>query len=719
MKIVRQILLVMIGVLIVEGSLSARTYSCKMEELLNRTSLKYNLYIEDSGVQNIDNFLQLYNSKQKVYNKIYNYLKSRKDIKTLLTCRSNNECDMKAKALAMYATFSVTTNEKWNDIWFMIGQSALLIGDSLWDSAKNAYKISANTFLEPYKNVLDYLINFTDYNIQVNLSYINQKDKINISKILQNLIPTYSDFVKDPFNYDNISKIADDVSKIATIFKADKLKNITTLAKDIASLKNEMQYMNLYNEAITELKNGNSCIRAKWFSSFEINYLEDIPEFEMEKIALNITDIVKDITDILKLDKLSGKIELLSSMYKGVSFIAASQRTELNNILTFGGLVENKLKYTNDDLKSLIEKLNGINIYKFEHAIKYKDTKYITTFLNNYNKNLKYFKNYYKNEAINPQQNYLISMVLKATVFDDHDSAIDGKHFIEQKRYIYVDNDEQYFTEYVPINAVLYSKPKDKIERIFKISIWGKQGKTQNFTIDSNGFYENSGYFLFKRINAFNVPNTNIYYYKYMIYDENNNPIYIFANNGVLRGDKFTYNNGKFYIDGNYGIMLFNYDKKRASFKKIVHKYYAPYFENYAINNYYNIAGLVKNITIGEFKNLRKMFNNYIIDKKSMNINALKNISELNDKLNTISTESNYVPLWYAYAYFYSVDRILHNKKINEKVLNEVLKNNHRYISLVRKHMIDIINQQVGYLRVHTTLKAFNNLIKGLKNETK
>lgn len=719
MKFIRQVLLVMIGVLIIGEGLSARVYSCKMEELLDKTSLKYNLYFETSGVKGINNFLQLYQSNIKVYNKIYNYLKTRKDIKELLTCSNTKQCDAIAKTLAKYATYTITFKEKENLIWFMIGQSSLGAGNMMWSEAKNAYKISANTFLEPYKNILDYLINFTDYNIQVDTSYINQKNKDTISKLLQNLLPTYSEFVKNPYNYDNISEIADDVSKIAAILQLNKSKNYLTLTKDIASLKNEIQYANLYAKGTKNLIDGNSCIKIGWFTNDEIDYLNNIPAVETQKILFTITDVIKDIADILHLEKLSGIIETLSSAYKGVSFTSAAQRTDLGNILTFGGLINNKLKYNNKDLKELINQLSELNIYKFIDAIYYRKTKYIVKFLNNYNKNLNYFKNDYTNEVLKPQQNNLISIALRATIFNNTNPGIDSRYFIEQKRYTYVDSNKRYFPNYIPFNATLYTNQENKINKLLKISVWGRQGKTQNFDIDSNGFYQNAGEFLFNKNNAFHVPNTNIYYYKYMTYDENNNPIYIFANNRILRGNKFTYNNGKFYIGGNYGVMFFIYDKTRASFKKIIHKYYAPYFENYAINHYYNAAGLLKNITIADFQKLRKIFNNYILNKKFMNLNAFKSISNLNVKLDVMSKENNYIPLSYAYAYFYSIDRILYNKEISSRVLSEVLKNNPQYISLVRKHMVNIINQQVGYLRVHSTLKAFNSILKGLKNETK
>jgi len=713
MRVVRQMFLLLVGVLVFGGSLSAKVYSCKMEELLDRTSLKYNIYIEDSGVQGIDNFLQLYNSKQNVYNKIYNYILSRKDKKTLLSCNNDNECDLKARALAIYATFTVTLSEKWDNKWFMVAQSAYGAGDMLWSETKNAYKISANTFLAPYKDVLDYLINYTDYGVQVGLSTIAQKDKNSIGKLLQNLIPSYSKFIKDPSDSGNISIIADDVSKILAILQANGLKNLSTLVKDTASLKSELEYIELYNEAITKFEEGKSCVKKDFFTHRELNYLLDIPEFDTQKILLNVTDIVKDIADILKLDKLSGQIELLSSMYKGVSFVSASKRTELGNILTFGGLVNNKLKYTNDDLSKLIKQVNGIDIYKFLNAIMHKKTAYIDTFLANYNHNLNYFKNYYTNEVVNPQQNYLISIALKSTLFNYADPEQDIEYYIENKRYTYVDSDEKYFTNSIPLNATLYSS-KGYENKLFKISIWGQNDKTQNLNIYSNGLIDSSQ-FLFKKTDAFHIPDTNIYYYKYMIYDKNANPVYTFASNGSLRGDKFTYQNGKIYINGNYGVMFFKFDKKRALFKRIVYKYYYPNFNYYVMNKYFNIAGLLKNISIVEFKNLNKIFDSYILDKKSMNINAFKEISNLNDKLNTMSNDSSYIPLWYAYAYFYSLDRILHNKSINEKVIQEVLKDNPKYISLVRKHIPDIINQQIGYLRIHSTLKAFNNLMKDVK----
>ncbi len=723
MKIFKMTFLIFVMILFFTENIYANTYQCKMEQLLDKTSLKYNLYFEETGVEGIDNFLNLYSSKKEVYTYIYDWLK--KQPKTLLTCQNDYECDQKAKKLAEYATFTVTRGEKFDNFSLLLSQSANLVGDMMWNQAKDAYKISANTFLKPYAQTLEYLTNYVDYELSALNAYSENDTKENeIKKILMSLIPTLTNYIKDPFSFDNLSKMSEDIEKAANLFQGDAVASYAGMSKDLFKLLDDVQYYSLYQNAIDELKKGDSCIDTKWFTKREINYLANIPAYTMENIVLDTISVLKDISGFFKIKKLTENVDVITSNYDGVSWFKSEQRTQKSRILTFAGLVKNKLDYSDDDLRKFIKSINGIDLEKFTNALFYKNTDYINTFLANYNKNKTYFQNFYKKDVFDTRDNMLIGSAIKRYFLPSDFSVSETVMPVDTVWY-----ENKAYINRIPLSLVVNkngTERRDLASKVrFNISLWGNSTKSQNLYIDGMGFYEGSGSFVFNLKDAFHVEGTNLYYYKYFITDENSRPVYVYTKipgqfGFGIRGNEFNYRNGKIYMRDNYGILLFKYDKQKAKFFKVINKYY-PKWNGYVENKYLNITGLLKRISIKDFKDARDLFIEETVDKKYINLNANSVIQDLNNKLNEISKSSNYVPLWYAYEYFYSVNRVIQHKKINTTILKRLEDEKYRskYFKMIRKYYPKILNQKNGYLRVHFALKAFYNTLYMRKGDEK
>ncbi|MBW4535509.1 MAG: hypothetical protein KME09_16355 [Pleurocapsa minor HA4230-MV1] len=119
--------------------------------------------------------------------------------------------------------------------------------------------------------------------------------------------PVYSDASKEKLNrllQHNISKLADLLSKIGLIYNHCSLKRIWAIAgQKFDEIERGIELM-LYQNSIKPGSITNpqawliSCLKNRWFESFDLNYSPDLPKFE------SVKEISRFVREVFQGDKL-------------------------------------------------------------------------------------------------------------------------------------------------------------------------------------------------------------------------------------------------------------------------------------------------------------------------------------------------------------------------------------------------------------------------------
>lgn len=716
----KKIMLIFIGVLVFSKVVEAEIYECKTKEFLKNVSLKYSL--NTSGVEGINNFLDIYESRKKIYNKFLSFINNLENKKTFLSCSDEIDCNYKASMLAREATLTITWKEKFKNSGFIFKQAALKTGDMLWTQTKLGYSIATSgisligksgigiSLLISESDIsiiedINYLINLTDalINASITIDSINDDSSIELLELIRILIPSIKKLINEPLTAENISKISKELSKVAKILKQNQVANYSELLSNITSFISKIKLVKLYYEAVEEYYKNLSCVDFSMFTGREKVFLNKLPEYIAEEILYDSAKVIQSIFEIIKIDEASKIVNLISSTLEGISWNMSEKRTFIGNILTVSGLINKKETYNDAQLLEFLESINKLNIMNFINAIIIKDHEKISDYLDYYNKGLEYvFKEELnETELLNPTINHIIGIAIykKANYYCIEENT-DPVDLIWEDKKTYEAGST--FLK-IKINSTSKSKNKSYI-----LDIWGKDGNSQKLLIDSNGKVIN-GNFVFKKDKAFRVGNTNIYYYKYSIFN-GDDPVYVYSKYKSPRGDKFTYDRetGRFYIDNNFGVVTFKYDGENEKVHRLIDKHFKSLNSIYPLHYKYNtFPALVDRISIGEFLKIGSVL------QTKLNISS-KYIMQLNKKLYKLREESDFVPLWYGYVYFYVMQRIINKEEISEKTFKNLIDNNEKYIKILKKriHTLPLRQSSGTFLRRYHTFRAFNRLIE-------
>ena len=709
--------------------IQANNFQCKTEEFLYNTKLAYNdtadKLIDDYG---LTNFMDIYKIRQKVYKKILSSIKSDPNYKTILTCNNEIECNEKAKKLAKYLTFQVSIEEKWKNLSYMSSEIGKMEFAVFWRQLKNAWKFSLNTFLSKYSEGLQYLTNYVDYQIDFDIAFSNSNEAKTINKTLTSLIPHLSDLIKKN-DIDSFSKVSEDIEKISNLLGLEKTESLASFSKDLTKLKSILDYLKLYYEMQEEVKEGKNCIDLHWFTYRELDYVNGIDKSLLLSDLTEVDiDLIKDISKILdkfhyKHNKIDKVVDIFNSMFNGFSLILSSRETELQDIRIFAGLTKKKLEYNTKEMNKFIinSSSNRINLRTFEQKLIYSyqtgdssDKNFIESFIKNYNTNTKYFKKYYKNEILKPEEHMLMSIPLMS-YFGSYKKE---PFFIEKNKAVDILYFEKVYKNRIPLNGDLIGQCTNP-----KIYIFGRNNIYYTYNIDKYGFFENPGdQFQFKLSEAYPTKYKDIYYYKYAINCDEDKKIPIFVK---LSGDKYSFRaNSLIYgkqdnsiiLNDNWGILLFKFDKYKYGVLKMAKKF--NIFRNFIVNKHNGKISFFSFIRKNEFINLINILKDEILNKKYINLNASKYIDIIDKKLNL--TKSEYIDNKYLLAYAYVISKILYNQVPKISVINGILKDIGHTKLIVRRYLkrkgirhIKITKEhrsKVTYIRAYKILTDLSKL---------
>jgi len=707
----KKMLFIFIGVLVFSKVVEAEIYECKTKEFLKNVSLKYSL--NTSGVEGINNFLDIYESRKKIYNKFLSFINNLENKKTFLSCSDEIDCNYKASMLAREATFAITWKEKFKNSDIIFKHAALQVGSTLWDSAKVAYVISESTFLARYAKKINYAMNTVQSLIIKNNNLIKNDDFVKAIKVL---ISSIKKLINRPLDLHNVSKRIKELREAVNLLRIKNYRynsyakvnstDITKLLKAVDSLISKLELIKLYYEAVEEYHKKQSCIDFSMFTMKEKIFLDNIgKKYTPEEISYDLDNIIQRIIKMLsgKIKDTAKYMNMFSKTSEHLSWDMNEKEVYISDILTVSNLIKKKETYNDAQLLEFLESVNKLNIMNFINAIIIKDHEKISDYLDYYNKSLEYvFKEgLNETELLNPTINHIIGIAIykKANYYciEENTDPVD-LIWEDEKKY-------EAGSTFLKIKINSTSKSKNKS---YILNIWGKDGNSTKLLIDSNGKVIN-GNFVFKKNKAFRVGNTNIYYYKYSIFN-GYDPIYVYSKYKSPRGDKFTYDRetGRFYIDNNFGVVTFKYDGENEKVHRLIDKNLKSLNSIYPLHYKYNtVPALVDRISIGEFLKIGSVL------QTKLNISS-KYIMQLNKKLYKLREESDFVPLWYGYVYFYVMQRIINKEEISEQTFKNLIDNNEKYIKILKKriHTLPLRQSSGTFLRRYHTFRAFNRLIE-------
>ena len=527
---VRQVLLVMIGVLIVGGSLNARDNCDVICKTLKNVSSPYSH----------NNLYDIISLKKTLYNNLLEKgYKSDTAIKMIIYQPNNLGFHLFDALLQSAASVKDLFYNSITDGW-TISKATFLQEINLIDKAREIANVGE--VYKTFQKLGDQAKNFE----MIIKGIVSANASLQIKGKTENFIKALDNFSKNhTLSIDDMNAILD---YLDTVKKSLFINNssASTYATELTSLLVMFKQLEQYNQFKSFIKTNSKDIRLKLLTSKELVFIVNYYHIIKLKLVINFMNILAeafkekvvagyDLEDIIKSTGIA---------YKYIVGLPGIEPTFNQNFATY---TTNTIAIYKQDTNTLIMTYKVLKNYLSKLLFTYENgdisKKEINKLVELWNK--------YGNTNFS---NYVVRRYLK-----QHKKII-----LENIIFTNVKNNT---TINLPLIGTLYNSTCDEISNNMTLQIWGKNGNIINKKISDSdiacGGLDNysiaeigdtSEYGIQIKINtnnAFYDENGKFYYYKYALFDKNMNMIYTF-----LKQDDGGYAPGWDYNDINEKILL-------------------------------------------------------------------------------------------------------------------------------------------------------------------
>ncbi len=541
MKFIRKVLLVMIGVLLIGGSLSARDNCDIICKTLKNVSSPYSN----------SNLYDIVSMKKTLYNKLL---------------EKGYKSDIAIKII------KYQPNNLGFHLFDALSQSAASVKDLYYNSITDGWTISKATFLQEiklidkareianvgelyktYKKLSEQTKNFE----MIIKGIVSANASLQIKGKTENFIKALDDLSKNhTLSIDDMKAILD---YLDTVKKSLFINNssASTYVTELTSMLVTLKQLEQYDQFKSFIKTNSKDIRLKLLTSKELVFIDNYYHIIKLKLGINFMNILAeafkekvvanyDLEDIMK---------SVGIAYKYLVGLPGIEPTFNQNFATYA---TNSIAIYKQDLDVFVNTYNQLKnnlsklLFKYENG-EYFDKKEINELVrlwNNYgNTN---FSNYVVRRYLKQHKKILLENIMFTNVANN--TVIN-----------------------LPLIGMLYNTTCDGIKNM-TLQIWGKNGKNiinkklsdsdiacgglNNYSIDEIG--DTSEYGIRIKINtnnAFYDKNGKFYYYKYALFDKNMNMIYTFLkqyDGGYVPGWNYADKNNKILLKDNGDISINN-----------------------------------------------------------------------------------------------------------------------------------------------------------------
>ena len=540
MKFIRQVLLVMIGVLVVGGTLNARDNCDIICKTLKNVSSPY-------SNNNLNDIISM---KKTLYNNLLEKNYKSNIAMEIIKYQPNNLGFHLFNALAQ--SFTGVKDLYYNSITdgWTISKATFLQETKLVDKVREIAKSGEvyNTFQKIGNQVKNFEIIIKGI-VSANASLQIKGKTENFIKALKNFRENYELSITD------MKAIFDYLDTIKQVLFINSSSGFT-YGKELENMLGIYEQIEEYDQFKNLIKNNNEDIRIKLLTNNELAFINDYYYITKLKYGIHFMNILAeafkkmavnnyDLEDILK----SGGI-----VYKYAVGLPGIEPTFNQNFATY---TTNSIAIYKQDTNTLIMTYKALKnnlsklLFKYENGeISKKEINKLVELWNKYgNTN---FSNYIVRRYLKQHKKILLENIM----------------FTNAKNNTTID---------LPLIGMLYNTTCDEISNNMTLQIWGKNGNIinkklsdsdiacgglDNYSIADIGDTSEFGIKINININnAFYDKNGKFYYYKYALFDKNMNMIYTFLkqfNGGYAPGWDYNDKNKKILLKDNGNILINN-----------------------------------------------------------------------------------------------------------------------------------------------------------------